>query len=92
MTLFKGKGRKIGRCDLLVMGLDLIIYFDQKTLTQFLPNQIPMLKIIKKATLPPPVNEPTYYSQRVGDVVPGVVVWSLCVYILMVGWENARRY
>ena len=26
------------------------------------------------------VKEPTDYSQRVGDVVPGVVVWSLCVY------------
>ena len=24
--------------------------------------------------------EPTHCSQIVGDVVPGVVVWSLCVY------------
>ena len=24
--------------------------------------------------------KPTHYSQRVRDVVPGVVVWSLCVY------------
>ena len=26
------------------------------------------------------VKEPTHSSQRVGDVAPGVVVWSLCVY------------
>ena len=26
------------------------------------------------------VKEPTHCSQRVGDVVPGDVVWSLCVY------------
>ena len=26
------------------------------------------------------LKEPTHCSQRVGDVVPGVVVWSLCVY------------
>ena len=25
-------------------------------------------------------------------IVPGVVVWFLCAYILMVGWVNARRY
>ena len=35
--------------------------------------------------------KPTHCSQRVGDVVPGVVVWSLCLF-LMVGWVNARRY
>ena len=37
------------------------------------------------------VKEPTHCSQRVGDVVPGVVDY-LCVYTLMVGWVNARRY
>ena len=26
------------------------------------------------------IQEPTHCSQRVGDVVPGVVVWYLCVY------------
>ena len=26
------------------------------------------------------IKEPTHCSQRVGDVVPGVVVWSLCAY------------
>ena len=26
------------------------------------------------------VKEPSHCSQRVEDVVPGVVVWSLCVY------------
>ena len=36
------------------------------------------------------VKEPTRLSQRVGNEVPGVVVWPL---LLSEGWgENARRY
>ena len=36
------------------------------------------------------VQEPTRLSQRVGNEVPGVVVWPLFVKV-SVGVENARR-
>ena len=42
--------------------------------------------------VPVHVKEPTHLSQRVGHVVPGVVVCFLSQWCVMVGRVNARRY
>ena len=40
------------------------------------------------------VKEPTHLSKRVGDVVPGVVVYLQlhCTFHAWVGWENDIKY